>query len=50
MTFTEIVTYPYTFFISLLSSMEDFALFYIVLAGLVICAVVMLITWVWRYK
>lgn len=48
MTFNELVTYPYDFFLNFLSSLEDSPIFYIVLSGLVVCGIVMLINWAIR--
>ena len=48
MTFNDIVTFPIQFFISLMSTMSELSIFVMVIAALVVCSVVMLITKVWR--
>ena len=51
MSFAEIVTYPYYFFIDLITTyLSEFAPFYTVIGGLVILGLVMLVCYIVRRK
>lgn len=48
MSFIQIVSYPFEFFISFISTLEAVSLFYMIMAALVLCSISMIISKVMR--